>query len=125
MKKILLVLLLLSNVVFAYPGMDFSPVGTQFMLMQQQNFQRNEADNLRRFTDTFDESDEYDPEELKRKEYQIKNLKAPTKIDLGSKKQELPAVPEDNKFIQKNGKIFIENSHHDDDETDSFRDLFD
>ena len=57
--------------------------------------------------------------------YQIKNLKAPTKIDLGSKKQELPAVPEDNKFIQKNGKIFIENSHHDDDETDSFRDLFD
>ena len=116
MKKFLLFsasILISSNLVFAYPNMDFSPAGTPFMLMQQQNFRQTQADHLRRFEDDYRDAQENYMDETDRQveEYKIKNLKQPTKVEIGNKKNELPAVTnEENKFYQQNGKIFIKNS---------------
>lgn len=118
MKKILLLstaILLSTNISNAYPNMDFSPMGTPFMLMQQQNFRQTQADHLRRFDDDYKEAQEtyMDETDQKIEEYKIKNLKPPTKIEIGNKKNELPATTkEENKFYQQNGKIFIR--HYDD-----------
>jgi len=98
-----------SSLVSAYPNVDMSPMGTSFMLMQQQHFQQTEANHLRRFTDAYEKPIEnrMDDVEQLQDEYKIKNLKQPTKIELGKKKQELPAVPKEQQLIQKDGKIFI------------------
>ena len=80
--------------------MDFSPAGTPFMLMQQQNFRQTQADHLRRFEDDYEEAKEnyLDNTEQQVQEYKIKNLKQPTKVEIGNKKKELPALTkEENK----------------------------
>ncbi len=116
MKKILflsVIFLVSTNYVYAYPNMDFSPVGTPFMLMQQQNFRQTQADHLRRFEDDYKDAEEtyMDDTEQRIEEYKIKNLKQPTKVELGNQKKELPAVTkEENQFYQQNGKIFIKHS---------------
>ena len=119
MKKILLLsiaILLSTNISNAYPNMDFSPMGTPFMLMQQQNFRQTQADHLRRFDDDYKEAQEtyMDETEQQIEEYKIKNLKQPTKVEIGNKKNELPATTnEENKFYQQNGKIFIKHNTDD------------
>lgn len=124
MKKILLLsiaILLSTNISNAYPNMDFSPMGTPFMLMQQQNFRQTQADHLRRFDDDYKEAQEtyMDETEQRVEEYKIKNLKQPTKVEIGNKKNELPATTnEENKFYQQNGKIFIK--HTDDSKEPSY-----
>ena len=124
MKKILLLstaILLSTNTSIAYPNMDFSPVGTPFMLMQQQNFRQTQADHLRRFDDDYKEAQEtyMDETEQRVEEYKIKKLKQPTKVEIGNKKNELPATTNDeNKFYQQNGKIFIK--HTDDSKEPSY-----
>ena len=116
MKKILLLstaIILSTSISNAYPNMDFSPVGTPFMLMQQQNFRQTQADHLRRFDDDYKEAQEtyMDETEQRVEEYKIKKLKQPTKVEIGNKKNELPATTNDeNKFYQQNGKIFIKNT---------------
>ena len=124
MKKILLLsiaILLSTNISNAYPNMDFSPMGTPFMLMQQQNFRQTQADHLRRFDDDYKEAQEtyMDETEQRVEEYKIKKLKQPTKVEIGNKKNELPATTNDeNKFYQQNGKIFIK--HTDDSKEPSY-----
>ena len=124
MKNILLLsiaILLSTNISNAYPNMDFSPMGTPFMLMQQQNFRQTQADHLRRFDDDYKEAQEtyMDETEQRVEEYKIKNLKQPTKVEIGNKKNELPATTNDeNKFYQQNGKIFIK--HTDDSKEPSY-----
>ena len=124
MKKILLLstaIILSTSISNAYPNMDFSPVGTPFMLMQQQNFRQTQADHLRRFDDDYKEAQEtyMDETEQRVEEYKIKNLKQPTKVEIGNKKNELPATTnEENKFYQQNGKIFIK--HTDDSKEPSY-----
>ena len=116
MKKILLLstaILLTTGISGAYPNMDFSPAGTPFMLMQQQNFRQTQADHLRRFEDDYEEAKEnyLDETEQQVQEYKIKNLKQPTKVEIGNQKKELPAVTkEENKLYQQNGKIYIKHS---------------
>ncbi|MBQ8167990.1 hypothetical protein IJZ97_01050 [bacterium] len=46
------------------------------------------------------------PKQLQ-EEYKIQNLKQPTKIELGKKRTELPAVETNNQLIQQDGKIYI------------------
>ena len=116
MKKILFLtatILVSTNFASAYPNMDFSPAGTPFMLMQQQNFKQTQADHLRRFEDDYRAAEEtyMDDTEQKVEEYKIKNLKKPTKVEIGNQKKELPAITkEENQFYQQNGKIFIKHS---------------
>ncbi len=116
MKKILLIstiILFTTSISNAYPNMDFSPAGTPFMLMQQQNFRQTQADHLRRFEDDYEEAKEnyLDNTEQQVQEYKIKNLKQPTKVEIGNKKKELPALTkEENKLYQQNGKIYIKHS---------------
>jgi len=116
MKKILLLstaILLTTGISGAYPNMDFSPTGTPFMLMQQQNFRQTQADHLRRFEDDYEEAKEnyLDDTEQQVQEYKIKNLKQPTKVEIGNQKKELPALTkEENKLYQQNGKIYIKHS---------------
>lgn len=124
MKKILFLittLIISTSIANAYPNMDFSPMGTPFMLMQQQNFRQTQADHLRRFDDDYKEAQEnyMDETEQRVEEYKIKNLKQPTKVEIGNKKNDLPAVTnEENKFYQQNGKIFIK--HYDDSKEPSY-----
>ena len=112
MKKILTFIFfstLFVTTANAYPNVDMSVGGMPFMLLQQQNFQKTEFNEYKQFRDAFETPAEHrtdSPQQLQ-EEYKIKNLRQPTKIELGKKRTELPAVEKSNQLIQQDGKIYI------------------
>lgn len=105
MKKFLLLssLLFLANCVFAYPNIEMNVGGTPFLLLQQQNFQKNEVNSFRQFVDADDRpaTNRVDSPKQLQDEYKLKNMKKPAKINLGQPKTH------DMELIQQDGQVRI------------------
>ncbi len=110
MKKFLAIItltLITCQIVNAYPAPDVTTGGMPFQLIQQQNFQKMEMNNFRRFTDAYNNPVEdrmEDPAEIQAEYEKINNMKKPTKIELGQ--------PKDMELIQNNGQIHIKHTEY-------------
>ena len=108
MKKILLFSLIAlgAQTSYAYPNIDITAGGMPFRIMEQQQFQKMEFNDFKKFKDAndYDVEKRFDEPSKIQQEYKIKNLKKPAKIMLGQPK-ELPST--DMELIQKDGKVQI------------------
>lgn len=97
------IVVLSAGCAFAYP-LDINPAFSPLQMIQQQNFQKMEIYDYKRFKDAEDNpiEERYDSPEQIRAEFEIKNLKQPAKIQLGHPKKD-----SDMELIQNNGQIHI------------------
>jgi len=111
MKKFLLLAaagLFTVNAGYTYPNVDMSIGGAPFQLLQQQNFQKMELNDYKRFKDAderYVETRLENPKKLQ-EEYEVQNLKKPAKIQLGQTTSQ-ENNDSDMQLIQDNGKIQI------------------
>lgn len=113
MKKVLMFSILViacAQSAYAYPNVDVTTGSMPFRVIQQQNFQKMEYNDFKKFKDADDYAVEQRFDEAKqlKQEYDVKNLKQPAKIMLGQPK-EVPSVTE-MELIQKDGKIQIKHT---------------
>ena len=116
MKKGLLTTALLTGcfmAVNAYPSQDMTVGGAPFQVIQQQNFQKMEMEDYKRFKDAQDNPVEkrFDSPEKLKQEYRIKELKSKkAKINLNRTSEEevkKVADPANMEFVQQDGKIML------------------
>lgn len=108
MKKVLLLtcLSISAGAVLAYPGPDVTNGGSPFLLLQQQNFQKMEYADYKRFKDAEEKpaADRIDSPKTMQTEFELKNLKRDPKIELGKSKTETSTM----ELKLDNGKVKIE-----------------
>lgn len=107
MKKVLLLacLSISAGAVLAYPGPDVTNGGSPFLLLQQQNFQKMEYADYKRFKDAEEKpaANRIDPKNMQT-EFELKNLKRDPNIELGKPKSENNAM----ELKLDDGKVKIE-----------------